>query len=118
MAEIQIDINEVCEKLIDGETYRKIAEYYNITLSKLHRFLSIPEHSARAREALIISADSYADMAEQVLLDAKTNTQIYKARELSQFYKWKAATRYPKVYGNKQTEEPGNITVTIKDDGD
>ena len=107
---MKIEIGEVCDLIIEGKTYRQMAEYYKISQKTLHNFLSNEKHSVRAREAFILSADSYADKAEQVLIDApKDSLELMRARELSQYYKWKAAKRYPKGYGDK-------IDVTSKDE--
>lgn len=102
LSDKNIDINEVCQLLIDGATYRTIAQHYKIHLSELHTFLSKPEHSARAHESLIISAETYSDKAEQVLLDAvRDGIEMQRARELSQYYKWKASKRNPRRYSDK-----------------
>lgn len=95
-------INKIISMLMDGQTYRSIAEALNIPLTTLHDLTSRPEHTARVREALEISADSYADKAEQVLIDAKSNlTEIQRAKELAQHYRWKAAKRRPRSYADK-----------------
>lgn len=99
---LKLEIDTVCDQIVDGMTYRGMAAHYGVSQLTLHKFLSEQKHSARAREAFIISADSYADKAEQVLLDAKKDSlDLMRARELSQFYKWKAAKRYPKKFGEK-----------------
>lgn len=97
------EIDEICQMIIDGKTYRQIAEFYGVNLLKLHGYLAEDEgRYTRAREALTISADTYADQAEQVLKDApKDGIEMQRARELSSFYKWKAAKRRPKDYGDK-----------------
>lgn len=129
-----IDIEKACELLLEGKTYREIGEHFDVSISMLHRFFSIEEHSARVREALSISADSYADMAERVLIEANWDSEmgdfdLKKARELSQFYKWKAAKRNPRRYaekvdidhtsgGDKIVSVPVIQWVKNKDDGD
>lgn len=99
----KLEIEEICHMIIDGKTYRQIAEYYGINLLKIHAYLAEDEgRYTRAREALTISADTYADQAEQILKDAKSDgIEMQRARELSSFYKWKAAKRRPKDYGDK-----------------
>jgi hypothetical protein len=110
-----IDIEFVITRLIEGDTYRKISEKLGVPLTTLHDFTSKSEHFARAKEALNYSADTFADKAEQVLLDAKANLiEISRARELSQYYKWKAAKRSPQRYSDKvQTEHSGSVQSTI-----
>lgn len=106
-------IDEIISMLIEGKTYRQIADSLGVALTTLHDFTSRSEHSARAREALEYSSDTYADKAEQVLIEAeKDMIEISRARELSQYYKWKASKRSPKKYGDKvQTELSGSLEV-------
>ena len=90
--------------ILEGYTFRKIADIYNVPLSTLHYTLNKVEHSARVRNALDISASSYADKAEEVLIDAVgTKEELQRARELAQHYRWKAGKRSPKKYGESST---------------
>lgn len=99
---VELNIDEIVEMFLQGLSYRQIALGYNCSLGKLHDFTSKSEHSARVREALTLSASTFDDKAEQVLLEAKSNTiEIQRARELAQHYRWKASKRSPKVYGDK-----------------
>lgn len=102
MAKLSGKIDAIIDDLLAGETFRAIAKKNKISLSALHEYLNKAEHSARVREALQISADSYSDKAEQVLLDAKSNLiEISRARELAQHYRWKASKRNPGKFGDK-----------------
>ena len=113
MAKEKLNIEDVVEMIIDGKTYRQMAKMYNIPLTTLHDFTSKSEHSARVREALEYSASSYADKAEQVLLDAEgTLTEIQRARELAQHYRWKASKRSPKKYGDKVDVTSAGLPVS------
>lgn len=95
-------VEEIIDLLIEGKTYRFIAEKYGVSLSTLHDFMNSNEHSARTRSALEISASSYADKAEEVLIQAERDKiEIQRARELAQHYRWKAGKRNPKKYGDK-----------------
>ena len=99
-----MDIESIISDLLDGMTYRTISEKNGVPLSTFVDFISKPEHSARAKEALVLSAQTYEDMGEQVLLDinAESNgVEMARARELAQYYKWKARVRNPKRYGDK-----------------
>ena len=98
----EINLDDVIEMILQGQTYRQIAENVKKPLSTLHDFLARDEHSARVKEAFQISADSYADLAEEALKGAKsTIPEIQRARELAQHYRWKASKRAPKKYGDK-----------------
>jgi len=97
-----MNIDIIIDMLIDGLTYRKIAESLKIPLSTLHDFVSRPEHFARAQTALNISAQTFDDMAEQILRDAKSDkNEIQRARELAQHFRWRAAKRNPQRFGEK-----------------
>lgn len=99
---IELDLETIVEMILQGDSYKTIAQKLNIGLTKLHEFTSNTNHSARVREALIISASTFDDKAEQVLLDAKRDmVEIQRARELAQHYRWKASKRAPRVYGDK-----------------
>lgn len=107
----KIDIEKVLDLIHEGLTYRQIASEFDVKLSTLADFVAKPEHSARVRGALQVSADTYADKAEQVLIDAKSDkNEIQRARELSQYYRWKASKRNPKQYGEKQEL---NVTAAV-----
>ena len=95
-------IDEIIIMLIDGDSYRKIAAHYEVSLYKLHTYLTDEKHYAHVREALSISASTYVDKAEAALLEAKgTSVEIQRARELAQHYRWAAAKRNPKKFGDK-----------------
>jgi len=104
---------EVWEMLIEGKTYRYIADYFGVKLSTLSDFLNKPEHSARKKTSLEISADTFYDLAERALMaidDSAPNGQMMRQKELAQFYLKKAGKRNPKTYGDKiQTEHSGEI---------
>lgn len=97
-----IEIDQLLDYIHEGKTYREMADLFSVKLSTLADFVGKAEHSARVKSALQLSADTYADKAEQVLIKARgTLVEIQRAKELSQYYKWKASKRSPKVYGDK-----------------
>lgn len=112
-----LNINDIVNDLIEGMTYRKIAEKYKVSLSTLHDAVARSEHFARAKMALELSAQTYEDQAEQILIDAPLDKwELQKARELSQLYRWKARVRNPKKYSEKiiqETEQPLEQTLTM-----
>ena len=106
MAVNGIDINTVIELIIEGSTFRQIAERLNVKLSTLHDFTSKPEHSTRVSQALEISAQTYEEKAEYILINAEASAyEMQRARELAQHYRWKASKRSPKKYGDKMEVE-------------
>ena len=109
--------DDVWELLIEGKTYRYIAEHFGVKLSTLADFLAKPEHSARRRECLIISADIFADLAEEAfksISDEAQNGEIMRQRELGQFYKWKSAKRNPRIYSDKAELDPDTEQKTYQ----
>lgn len=115
-AKNNFNIDDIVEMILQGKSYRSIANELNCKLSTLHDFTSKSEHSARVKTALIISASTFDDKAEQVLVEAKGNmVEIQRARELAQHYRWKASKRAPKVYGDKLdlTSDGEKIQQTI-----
>lgn len=95
-------IDDIIEMILEGMSYRKIAKKLGVALSTLHDYTSKSEHSARAREALQYSADTFDEKAEQALLEAKSSmTEVQRARELAQHYRWRSSKRDPKRYGDK-----------------
>jgi hypothetical protein len=112
----------VFEDIYNGLSYRAMAEKYGMSLTLLFEFLHNPEHSARIKEVRQASADMDSDRAEQVLIESEgTMAEVTRARELAQFYKWRASKKAPKYYGDKletestqsDTYQPPSINVTI-----
>ena len=105
--------DEVFDLLIEGQTFRDIAEYFGVKLGILSYFFAKPEHSARVQVCLIFSADTCADNAQKALEsisdDAKLG-EITRQRELAQYWKWKARCRNPKRWGDRL--EVDNINPT------
>lgn len=99
---IKLNIDKIVDYIIEGKTFREISKLTGIKLSTLHDNISKDEHFARVQSALAISADTYAEKGEEVLKKAKGNSvEIARARELSQYYRWKSAKRNPKKYSDK-----------------
>lgn len=109
----KLNIDTIIELIIEGYTFRQIAEKLNVKLTTLHDFTSKPEHSARVSQALEISAQTYEEKAEQILINAEASPyEMQRARELAQHYRWKAAKRSPKRYGDRiNTEHSGEISI-------
>lgn len=110
------DIDTIVDMIIDGKTFREIARHYKVALSTLNEYSTKTEHSARVAEALMISAATYADKAEEVLHDITkdSNTvEMARARELAQHYRWKAAKRNPRSFGDKVDVTSNGQTVNI-----
>lgn len=102
MSDLTGKIDTIIDLLIDGETYRSIAKLMDTSTSSLFRYMSLPEHSARVKTALALSAQMYAEKAEESLIKAESNMpEMQRARELAQHYRWAASKRDPKTFGDK-----------------
>ncbi len=88
--------------ITEGVSYRDICKRLKIRLSSLSSYLAKEGHFTRAKVALKISADYFADMSIKVLKDvAEDRTAIMKARELSAAYRWMARVRDVSKYGER-----------------
>ncbi len=102
-------IDAIIDRIIEGKTFRQIAEEFDSSLTHVHRLLTSKEHSARGSQALAISASEYANKAEQVLKGAENDKiEMMRARELAQHYRWMAGKRNPKKYGEASLLKLGN----------
>ena len=119
------DLEVIIPMLIEGKSYRAIAEHYGSPLATLHDYCNrntsedgIEANSPRARiaAALYTSADTYAEKAEQVLLDAenRASSEVHRANYLSCHYRWMASKRNPKVYANTGDVNVNTGTQIIK----
>lgn len=105
-------IEDLCERLIAGESQRAIAESIGVSQATLINWIAAdPERSAHAREARIAAARSFDEKAEQFLIDAGDPFELAKARELASHYRWKASKSNPREYGDKmEIEQKTTIT--------
>jgi hypothetical protein len=106
-------IEAICERLIAGETQTAIAADIGVSKGLLCAWLAEPEHSARAREARILAASSYADLALAAIKDAPDPFELARARELASHYRWQASKASPQEYGDKvETTHKGEVQFT------
>lgn len=93
-------IDDIIQSIESGDTLRSIAKKYKVAYGTLTTFLAV--HSARAKEAYRISAQSMADKAIEVLKDKKSSTgDVMRDRELASHYRWEAKMRDRAKYGDK-----------------
>lgn len=93
-------IENICDDIIDGKSYRDIAQSLGVGTSSLHAWLAVdPERSARARAALTESAMSCDDEALAVLKDPQVDPA--RAREIASHLRWRARVRDQAKYGEK-----------------
>lgn len=107
-------IDFIEEELIKGKSTRSIVEILGVTLTSFFRWKRDTVHNARVNDAMEFSSEQLVEKAEEVLLDQQSDgnmAEIQRRKELSQFYRWKAARKAPKVYGDSK-----NVDVTVKND--
>lgn len=98
--------DEVIEMIRQAKTYEDIQDRFCVHAKYLVDFITNSEYSARAREAQKQSAEMIAAKAEKVLLQIQaddTQASVTRQRELAHHYRWLAAKKNPKEYGDRQT---------------
>lgn len=98
-----IDYGAVLARIASGESQAEIALSLGIAVSTLNeRLHRNAERSARTREAMELSAESWLDRGLQTLKDAKSDSaEIARARAIEQHCARRAAIRNPRQYGDK-----------------
>jgi hypothetical protein len=107
----------IAQLIIEGQTYRQIAEKYGVGLGSLAEWIEAdPERShacARARE---MAAQTFDEMAEQRIDEAADPFALAKAKELAVHFRWRAKAANPKRYGDKVQLDAKVDTKSISDD--
>jgi len=100
----EMGIDEVCEMILNGQSYRQIAAVASVSAGSVVSWLNeTAERSARAREARAQAAILWDERAVEVIEKAQTAEEITKARELAHHYRWRAKMVNPKEYGDRTT---------------
>lgn len=108
-------IDGVCDLILGGHSYQKIADGLGVGLTSVLRWLSSdPEYSARAREARLVTAAHWDQQAEVEIRDAADTPEgVAKARELASHFRWRSSKLDRKGYGDKlDLNHGGNIGIT------
>ena len=92
-----LGIEAIAERIEAGETQTEIARSIGCSTSQVNRWLHAdPQRSARVRDAMSASAESWLDKGMQVIEDAPgTMAEIQRARALAQECARRAAIRNP-----------------------
>jgi transcriptional regulator with XRE-family HTH domain len=93
-----LGIDTVASRIEAGETQAELARSIGVDVGTLNRWLhSDPQRSARAREAMTVSAEAMQDRGLDALLSAPPdNAEIARARALEQHWARRAAIRNPR----------------------
>lgn len=102
---------QIIEDLLNNMTFRQLAEKYEVGLATFFSWRYKSEHSPIIEQAMLWSSEMDQQKAEQVLLDGEDSglPDIIRRKALSEFYKWRASKRAPKVFGNQ--EQTVEVTV-------
>ena len=107
-------LEELCDRIEDGESMTDIAHSLGVRGSALTRWLGdSPERSARARESRAKSAATFDGQALKYVLEATDPFSLAQAREVAHHLRWRAAKIAPADYGDRQT-----IDATIRHSAD
>lgn len=113
-----LDIDEVCQRISDGDYLDTIAKDNGIRIGTLLAWLDeTPDKSARARAARQATAKYWEEKAASGIADAKDGFELSKAKELAHHYRWRASKIAPKEYGDKVAltgEDGGPIEQLVK----
>lgn len=109
---IVLDIETVCDMIVEGNSMGQIAKASGCSLANLTRWIELDsERSARAKDARVLAARYWDEQAEQVIKDASNALEVTKARELASHYRWRAKAIAPRDYGDRQQVD---MTATVK----
>lgn len=101
----KLNIDDVLQMIIEGESHREISRRTGVSISSLFRFLMRTTANSEAyKRALMLSATALAEKAEKVFLELKegaTTAEIAKAKGLADYYRWMAGCKNPKVFSPK-----------------
>jgi transcriptional regulator with XRE-family HTH domain len=114
-----LDVDAIMAKIASGVSQTEIADEEKMSVATLNTWLHADaERSARAKEAMEQSAESWLDRGLKTLREAPPdNAEIARARAIEQHCARRAAIRNPRHYGEK-LELSGNpdapLQVTVQ----
>lgn len=109
---LNANAEQIIADVVEGKSFREIAMYYNVPLYNFFQWRKNSKHSAQIEAALTQSAEEDVRKAEEILLEVKYTDSIATVmarKELSQFYRWKAAMRDSKRFGKNVGEETAKL---------
>lgn len=114
------NVEDIVEMIIGGASFRKICATYNVPMQTYFTWRLTSQYSSLIEAAMIYSSECDVEKAEEILLEEageKDIANVQRRRELSQFYRWRASKRNPKVFGNKtEIEQTVNINTGVTKD--
>jgi uncharacterized protein (DUF2237 family) len=112
-----VGIHQICEWITEGVSYRNIAKRLDISLGSFTWWIDgDKERSHACACAREVAAQTYDEMALEVIEEAEDQFALSKAKEMAVHYRWRAKAANPKRYGDKvQTELSGAVAHTLYD---
>jgi len=99
-------IEQICEWITEGVSYRDIAKRLGISLGSFTWWIDgDKERSHACACAREVAAQTYDELALEVIEDAADPFELSKAKEMAVHYRWRAKAANPKRYGDKVTQE-------------
>lgn len=110
-------LEQLCDRLVSGETQTAIAKSLKVTKGSLSRWISLDaDRQARVHQARIEAAQAFDDLAEEAIKKARGKDGIAKARELAHHYRWRASKANPREYGEKLQVDQQTTVINLSDD--
>jgi hypothetical protein len=104
-AEARIELfglDALCDAIEEGETFRHICRELDVARGSLNRWIAADdERSRRVLASRVAAAESFDEMALEVLTSAKRGFALSQAREVAHHLRWKAQMANPRRYGSK-----------------
>lgn len=110
----------VIEWITVGQTQAEICEKAGVGVGRLNAWLhENPDRSARARDAMKVSAEAWQDRGLKAIMDAAPDAvEIARARAIEQHCARRAAIRDPRRHGDKIAVGGADDLPPIKTMGD
>lgn len=99
-----VPLADLIHRIADGDSVASIARQFDARRSNLHAFLM--RHAPdEYKAAQVLSADAYMEKAEDAIIDASSQVEVSRARELANHYRFMAKIRSPSTHGDRQAME-------------
>lgn len=102
-----------CDLILEGHSCRGIAQRMGISLGSMNYWIESDvdrsQACAKAREA---AAQTYDEIAVELIEQAQDQFALAKAKELAVHYRWRAKAINPRKYGDKLQSDM-NLNVTL-----
>lgn len=111
--------DDIIEMIANNNSYRVIANKYNVDVAEIFWFVNQSQHSAQAKQALQIASYDLIDKAQQAIEsieDESSNARVARQRELKNIYIYRAQCKNPKEFNlnyREDKQETNNNIVVI-----